>query len=61
MADLNQRFNTYVKTLRNTNESGQPTQTLDSTRSTAQDQPTVRSNAAAKKQDLNTDYFLVIP
>lgn len=60
MADLNQRYLTYVQTLRNTNASGQPTQTLDSTRSVTQDIPTQRA-LDANFTDLNAMYLKVLP
>lgn len=60
MADLNQRFLTYVDSLRQTQEVAHPTETLDSTTVVKNDLATVRA-ITATRSDLNTIYYLNIP
>ena len=60
MADLNQRFLAYVKTLRETRATAHPTDTLDSDTEVKNDLATVRA-ITATRSDLNTVYYLNIP
>lgn len=61
MADLNQRFVTYVASVRATWEGLHPGTTLDSATLVMKDQPNVRNSDSGSKKDVNTSYYLVIP
>lgn len=60
MADLNQRFLTYVQTLRNNLEIAQPTQPKDSSTSVALDFATQRA-LVPTYTDRNTIYYMALP
>jgi hypothetical protein len=54
--DLAKRFTNYIETKRVAGGGS----SHDLTTAVMADYPTVRSNASAKKADVNTDYYLVI-